>query len=85
MKRQIAEVQESQAKMWGAISRMGEELRGLATRENDSDSEHEEEEAAPKDSPAETSVQRCSILQKSPNGNKTATERVFNRYPLKPH
>ena len=27
--------------------------------------------------------QRCSILPKCPNGNGTATERVFNGYPLK--
>ena len=27
--------------------------------------------------------ERCSILQKSPNGNGTVTERVFNGYPLK--
>ena len=44
----------SQDKMWGAISRMGEDLQGLAAREKDSDSEHEEGEAAAKDSPGET-------------------------------
>ena len=54
MKGQIAEVPESQDKMWGAISRMSEELQGLAARENDSDSEREEEEAALEDSPVET-------------------------------
>ena len=27
--------------------------------------------------------QKCSILQKSPHGNGTVMERVFNRYPLK--
>ena len=37
---------------------MGEELQGLAVRENDSDSEHEEEEVAPKDSPVETLAPR---------------------------
>ena len=40
----MAEVQKSQDKMWGAISRMGEELRELATRE---DSSNEEQEAGP--------------------------------------
>ena len=40
--------------MWGAISRMGEELQGLVAKENDSDSECEEEEAAPEYSPIET-------------------------------
>ena len=48
MKGQIAEVQQSQAKIWGAISRMGEELQGLAVRENDSDSEHEHRRRGPK-------------------------------------
>ena len=32
--------------------------------------------------PLVTREQRYSILQKSPNGNGTATERVFNGYPL---
>ena len=45
MKGQVAEVQESQDKMWGAISWMGDELRELATREDSSD---EEQEAGPK-------------------------------------
>ena len=44
MKGQVAEVQKSQDKIWGAISRMGEELRELATRE---DSLDEEQEAGP--------------------------------------
>ena len=39
MKGQVAEVQKSQDKMWGAISQMGEELRELATREDSSDEE----------------------------------------------
>ena len=53
MKGQVAEVQKSQDKMWGAISRMGEELRELATKEDSSDEEQEaspevsQEEAAP--------------------------------------
>ena len=51
MKTQVAEVQRSQDKMWGAISRMGEELRELATSE---DSSNEEQEAAPKVSQEET-------------------------------
>ena len=34
MKNQVAEVQKSQDKIWGAISRMGNELRKLATRED---------------------------------------------------
>ena len=58
MKGKIAELHESQDKMWGAISRMSDELEGLAIRENDSDSEREEEEAALKDSPVETAVPR---------------------------
>ena len=58
MKRQIAEVQQSQDKMWGAISRMSEELQGLAAKEDDSDSECEEEEAAPEASPIETLAPR---------------------------
>ena len=37
---------------------MGEELQGLAAKENDSDSEHEEEKATPKDSPVETLAPR---------------------------
>ena len=45
MKGQVAEVQKSQDKMWGAITRMGEELWELATGE---DSSEEEEEASPK-------------------------------------
>ena len=45
MKSQMAEVQKRQGKMWGAISRMGEELWELATREDSSD---EEQEAGPK-------------------------------------
>ena len=45
----MAEVQKSQAKMSGAISRMGEELQGLETKENDSESE-QETEVGPKDS-----------------------------------
>ena len=57
MKAQVAEVQKSQAKMWGAISRMGEELQGLAMKENDSESEHEAE-AGPKDPPVETDAPR---------------------------
>ena len=44
MKCQVVEVQKSQDKMWGAISRMGEELRELAIRE---DSSEEEQEAGP--------------------------------------
>ena len=51
MKGQVAEVQKSQDKMWGAISRMGEELRELATREDSSD---EEQEAGPEVSLEET-------------------------------
>ena len=53
MKGQVAEVQKSQDKMWGAISRMGEELRELAAREDSSEEEQEagpevsQEEAAP--------------------------------------
>ena len=43
--------------MWGAISRMGEELQGLATKENDSESE-QEEEPSPEDSPVETDAPR---------------------------
>ena len=39
MKGQVAEVQKSQDRMWGAISQMGEELRELATREDSSDEE----------------------------------------------
>ena len=39
--------------MWGTISRMDEELQGLAVKENDSDSEHEEKEVTPEDSPVE--------------------------------
>ena len=58
MKGQIAKVQQSQAQMWGAISRMGEALQGMAARENDSDSECEEEEATLEASPAETSAPR---------------------------
>ena len=41
MKTQVAEVQRSQDKMWGAISRMGEEARELATKEDNSDEEQE--------------------------------------------
>ena len=41
----MAEVQKSQGKMWGAISKMGEELRDLATREGNSESTDEEQEA----------------------------------------
>ena len=51
MKGQVAEVQKSQDKMWGAISRMGEELRELAAREDSSD---EEQEAGPEVSQEET-------------------------------
>ena len=47
MRGQIVEVQKSQDKMWGAINRMGEELQGLAAKEDDLGSEREEEEAAP--------------------------------------
>ena len=39
-----------------AISQMGKELQGLVAKENDSDSEHEEEEASHKDSPVEIAV-----------------------------
>ena len=39
MKGQLAEVQKSQNKMWGAISWMGEELQELATKEDSSDEE----------------------------------------------
>ena len=58
MRGQIAKVQKSEDKMWGTISQMGEELQGLAAKEVDSDSEHEEEEAALEDSPVETPVPR---------------------------
>ena len=58
MQGQLADVQKSQDKMWGAITRMGEELQGLAAKENNSGSEHEEEEAAPEDSPVETPAPR---------------------------
>ena len=34
MRDQVAEVQKSQDKMWGAISRMGDELRELAIKED---------------------------------------------------
>ena len=34
--------------MWGAISRMGDELRELATRKDSSESADEEQEAGPK-------------------------------------
>ena len=51
MKSQVAEVQKSQDKMWGAISQMGEELRELAMREDSSD---EEQEAGPEVSQEET-------------------------------
>ena len=44
MKGQVAEVQKSQDKMWGAISRMGKDLWELATREDNSD---EEQKAGP--------------------------------------
>ena len=44
MKGQVAEVQKSQDKMWGAISRMSDELQELATKEDSSD---EEQEAGP--------------------------------------
>ena len=53
MRGQLSEAQESQEKMRGTINRMGEDLQGLTTRENDSDSEHEEEETAPEYSPVE--------------------------------
>ena len=39
MKVQVAEVQKSQDKMWGAISQMDEELRELEIREDSSDEE----------------------------------------------
>ena len=42
MRGQIDEVQQSQDKMWGAINRMGEELRELANRGDSSESEDEE-------------------------------------------
>ena len=51
MKGQVTEVQKSQDKMWGAISRMGKKLRDLATREESSD---EEQEAGPEVSQEET-------------------------------
>ena len=41
----MAEVQKSQDKMWGAISWMSDELWELATREDSSESEDEEQEA----------------------------------------
>ena len=41
--------------MWGAINRMGEELQGLAAKENDSESEHEEE-ASREDAVVETVI-----------------------------
>ena len=44
--------------MWGAISWMCEELQGLAAKENDSDFEHEEEEAAPEYSLVQTFAPR---------------------------
>ena len=47
----MAKVQKSKDKMWGAISRMGEELRELATKEDSSD---EEQEASPKVSQEKT-------------------------------
>ena len=47
MKGQVAEVQKSQDKLWGAISRMGEDLRELVTREDSSESMDEEQEAGP--------------------------------------
>ena len=56
MKGQIAKVQKSQGKMWDAISRMGEKHQGLAAKENDSYSEHEEEETALEYSLVETPV-----------------------------
>ena len=42
VKAQVAEVQTSQDKMWGAIDRMDEELQGLANGEDSSTSEDEE-------------------------------------------
>ena len=42
--------------MLGAISWMGEELQGLAAKDDDSDSDHEEEEATPKKPLVETSA-----------------------------
>ena len=59
MRGHIAEVQKSEEKMWGAISRLVEELQGLVAKENDSDSEHEEE-ASPKDSLVEMAT-RCNL------------------------
>ena len=51
---QVAEVQKSQAKMWSAINRMGNELWELATIEDSSKSIDEEQKAGPEDSLEET-------------------------------
>ena len=50
MRGQVAEVQKSQDKMWGAISRIGNEFQELATREDSSESEDEEQGGGPKGS-----------------------------------
>ena len=47
MKVQVAEVQNSQDKMWGAISQMGDELRELATREDSTEFVDEEQGTGP--------------------------------------
>ena len=50
VKAQVAEVKKSQDNMWGAISRMGEELWELTNGGDSSVSEDEEQEDAPEDS-----------------------------------
>ena len=71
MKGQVAEVQKSQDKMWGAISRMGEELRELATREDSSD---EEQEVGPEVSQEETAP--TWILCVAPEAPHTVTSPI---------
>ena len=71
MKGQVAEVQKSQDKMWGAISRMGEELRELATREDSSD---EEQEAGPEVSQEETAPTWIPCV--APEASRTVTSPI---------
>ena len=66
MQDQLVEVQKSQEKMWDAISKMGEELRELVTRENSSEFEDKEKEVDPKDSHIETLEVSCKVTSPTP-------------------
>ena len=66
MRGQGAEVQKSQDKTWGAISRMGDELQELVISEDSSESVDEEQEAGPEVSDEEASEAPCNVTSPIP-------------------